>query len=65
MCILRFFNSKLLEMEEVKSASLMNDGNRQKVKAHSGASYGNGQDNLNHQRVSVKEIIVDHYRRGK
>ncbi|MHA7100257.1 hypothetical protein BXY85_2379 [Roseivirga pacifica] len=52
-------------MEEVKSARLMNDESRQKVKTHSGASYENGQYNLSHQRVSVKEIIVDHYRRGK
>lgn len=53
-------------MEELKTDQTTNESNSIKVKAHSsGYANSNGSHNFNHQRVSVRDIIENHYRKGK
>ncbi|MFY0594005.1 hypothetical protein [Roseivirga sp.] len=52
-------------MEELKTARVSNESSRE-VKTHSNASANShGSQNFNHQRVSVRDIIENHYRKGK
>lgn len=53
-------------MENLSTSRVANESNGEKVKAHS-QDYTNsrGSQEFNHQRVSVREIIEDHYRRGR
>jgi hypothetical protein len=53
-------------MEQLSTSRIASESNGEKVKAHS-HDYANskGSHEFNHQRVSVKEIIASHYRKGK
>ncbi len=53
-------------MEELRNSQSVVEGSPKEVKTNS-VDYTNsrGSQEINHQRVSVREIIADHYRRGK
>lgn len=52
-------------MEKLKTAQNSNESSS-KVKTHSNSSVNSqGSQNFNHQRVSVRDIIENHYRKGK
>lgn len=53
-------------MEELRNSQPVADRPSKEVKTNSrGYTNSRGSQEINHQRVSVREIIVDHYRRGK
>jgi hypothetical protein len=53
-------------MKELRTSQSMEATPSNEVKTSSiGYTNSNGSREINHQRVSVREIIVDHYRRGK
>lgn len=53
-------------MEELKTGHIANASNSIKAKTHSnGYANSNGSHDFNHQRVSVRDIIENHYRKGK
>ncbi len=53
-------------MEELRNSHSVSDHSSKEVKTNT-HDYTNsrGSQEINHQRVSVREIIADHYRRGK
>ncbi|MFT6872394.1 MAG: hypothetical protein ACJAVN_001400 [Roseivirga sp.] len=51
-------------MEELKTSRQTNESSIDKVKTHSsGYANSQGSHNINHQRVSVRDIIENHYRK--
>ncbi|MFT7381506.1 MAG: hypothetical protein ACI9Z3_001394 [Roseivirga sp.] len=53
-------------MEQFSTSQNANESNGEKVKTRS-QDYANSKESqeINHQRVSVKDIIAEHYRKGK
>ena len=53
-------------MEELRNGRPAQSSEQKEVKTHSvDYTYSHRSREINHQRVSVREIIEDHYRRGK
>lgn len=53
-------------MEELRTSQSVKSASPNEVKTSSiDYTNSNGSQEINHQRVSVREIIEDHYRRGK
>lgn len=53
-------------MKELRNSQSVKATSPNEVKTNSiDYTNSNGSRDINHQRVSVREIIVDHYRRGK
>lgn len=50
---------------EVLKSNQMSMSQSDKVKTNETPAQERSSHSFNHQRVSVREIIVDHYRRGK
>ncbi len=51
-------------MEELKSSRHTNESTIDKVKTHSNGNVNSqGSHDFNHQRVSVRDIIENHYRK--
>ena len=53
-------------MEQFSTSHHANESNGEKVKTHS-QDYANSKvsQEINHQRVSVKDIIAEHYRKAR
>lgn len=50
---------------EVLKSNQMSESNANQVKTGNGLHQERSSQIFNHQRVSVRDIIVDHYRKGK
>jgi hypothetical protein len=57
---------KANKMDQFSTSQTVNESNKEKVKTHL-HDYANSKisQEFNHQRVSVKDIIVNHYRKGR
>lgn len=50
---------------ETHKSNQVDMSQNEKVKTSSGISHERSSQSFNHQRVSVRDILVDHYRKGK
>ena len=52
-------------MEELRNSQSVKTASPSEVKTTVGYTNSKRSQEINHQRVSVREIIADHYRKGK